>query len=269
MSANLYDLDGKVFLITGGAGLLGLQHAKAIADANGIPVLLDIANKERKGPSDKIENLSYVFCDVTSEHTILSANEEILSKFGHIDGLINNAANNQKMEAGDVISGTRLEEMSLDEWNKDIAISLTGAMLCSKIFGGWMASHNGGVIINISSDLGIIAPDQRIYAKDGVPDDQQVVKPVSYSVIKHGIIGLTKYLSTYWPDKAVRANALCPGGIYSGQPDELVEKLTSRIPLGRMATETEYHGAIQFLCSDASKYMNGSILTIDGGRTCW
>ena len=114
-----------------------------------------------------------------------------------------------------------------------------------------------------------IQSSQRIYSQEGLPDVEQIVKPVSYSVVKHGVIGLTKYLATYWVGKGIRANVLCPGGIFSGQPDELVSELVTRIPMGRMANQDEYQGAIQFLCSDASKYMNGAILAIDGGRTCW
>lgn len=267
MKHQAFDLEKKVFLITGGTGLMGLQHAKAISNANGYPVLLDI-----KIPNEGVsiyEDFSACFCDVVSEESIKEARDVIIERFGRIDGLINNAANNQKMEVGDEISGTRLEEFSLDAWRKDIEVSLTGSMLCSKVFGSWMAKHGGGVIINISSDLGLIAPDQRIYSQKGVRADEQIVKPVSYSVVKHGVIGLTKYLATYWVDKNIRANALCPGGIFSGQSEELVSKLTSRIPMGRMAKEDEYQGAIQFLCSDASKYMNGAVLVIDGGRTCW
>ena len=267
MNHQLFDLEKKVFLITGGTGLMGLQHAKAISDANGSPILLDITLQQVGFSIYK--DFSACFCDVTSEESIILARDVIIERFGKIDGLINNAANNQKMEAGDEITGTRLEDFSLEAWRKDIEVSLTGSMLCSKVFGSWMAKNGGGVIINISSDLGIIAPDQRIYSQKGVGEDEQIVKPVSYSVVKHGVIGLTKYLSTYWADKGIRANALCPGGIFSGQPEELVSKLVSRIPMGRMANEDEYQGAIQFLCSDASKYMNGSILAIDGGRTCW
>ena len=132
-----------------------------------------------------------------------------------------------------------------------------------------MAENNGGVIINISSDLGIIAPDQRIYRVDGINRDSQIVKPVSYSVTKHALIGLTKYLSTYWADKGVRANSLCPGGVFSGQSPELVKNIINLIPLGKMAGFEEYHGAIQFLCSEASSYMNGATIVIDGGRSVW
>lgn len=247
---------------------MGVQHAKAIKSANGRPVLLDITKKVDFG-DDTYEDFPYVFCDVTDEDSIISARDEIISSFGNFYGLINNAANNQKMEEGSKITGTRLEDFCTKTWDKDISVSLTGSMLCSKVFGTWLSENEGGVIVNISSDLGIIAPDQRIYSMDGDSECNQVVKPVTYSVVKHGIIGLTKYLSTYWATKNVRSNALCPGGIFSGQSEELVRKLSYRIPLGRMAREDEYHGAIQFLCSDASKYMNGSVLVVDGGRTAW
>ena len=164
---------------------------------------------------------------------------------------------------------SRLENFSVVQWNLELAVGLTGAMLCGKIFGSEMAKRSKGVILNISSDLGIIAPDQRLYENKLLPDDQQFVKPVTYSVIKHGLIGLTKYLATYWADKGVRCNALCPGGIFTDQPEEFVQRLTDLIPLGRMATENEYRGAIQFLCSDASAYLNGAVIPMDGGRSIW
>ena len=132
-----------------------------------------------------------------------------------------------------------------------------------------MANKGSGVILNISSDLGIIAPDQRIYRKEGLPENEQPVKPVTYSVIKHGMIGLTKYLATYWNDRGVRCNALCPGGVLTGQPDEFIEKIIPLIPVGKMADIDEYKATIVFLVSEASSYMNGSTIVIDGGRSCW
>lgn len=207
-----------------------------------------------------------IAADVTSEQSLLQANEEILRRFGRIDILINNAANNPKVEADSTgKQWSRLENFPLDVWNCDIAVGLTGAFLCSRIFGQKMAKQSQGVIVNISSDLGVIAPDQRIYRKEGVPDDQQPVKPVTYC--KTGLIGLTRYLATYWADKHVRVNAISPGGIFAGQPDEFTRKLHELIPMNRMAREDEYEGAILFLCSDASSYMTGQNLIVDGGRT--
>jgi NAD(P)-dependent dehydrogenase (short-subunit alcohol dehydrogenase family) len=132
-----------------------------------------------------------------------------------------------------------------------------------------MARRGRGVIVNVASDLALIAPDQRLYRREGLPEDQQPVKPVTYSVVKTGLIGLTRYLATYWADCGVRANAISPGGVYNGQPDDFVVRLSSLIPLRRMARTDEYQAAIVFLCSDASSYMTGSNLVIDGGRTCW
>ena len=154
-------------------------------------------------------------------------------------------------------------------WQKDLNVGLLGAFNCSKSIGTHMASTGGGVILNIASDLGIIAPDQRIYSLEAVPRNEQPVKPVTYSVVKHAIIGLTKYLATYWADDNVRVNSLSPGGIYTDQPDDFVEKLSALIPMGRMASSDEYQAAVLFLVSQASSYMTGSNLVIDGGRTCW
>ena len=162
-----------------------------------------------------------------------------------------------------------IRKLSIRSLGKDLAVGLRGAFLCSQVFGKKMAQQGKGVIVNISSDLGLVAPDQRIYKKEGVPENQQPVKPVTYSVIKTGLIGLTRYLATYWADCGVRVNTLCPGGIEAGQPEEFKERLHSKIPLGRMADKDEYKGAILFLVSDASSYMTGATLTMDGGRTCW
>ncbi|MBI3558765.1 SDR family oxidoreductase [Candidatus Gottesmanbacteria bacterium] len=259
---DLFDLQKKVVIITGGGGLLGLKHAEAIAEMNGIPVLFDI-NPKIKSKYFKVTT------DITDKQSIIAALKTVLLKYHRVDGLINNAANNPKVENNGSQNWSRLENFPLEVWQKDLAVGLTGAFLCSQIIGQHLVENGGGVILNISSDLGIIAPDQRIYKKKGLPNNMQSVKPITYSVIKHGLIGLTKYLATYWADKEVRVNTLCPGGVYNHQPKEFVRKLSSLIPLGRMASTDEYKAAIIFLISDASSYMTGSILVIDGGRTCW
>ena len=177
-------------------------------------------------------------------------------------------ANNPKVE--DAKPGqqwSRLENFPLDVWNADIAVGLTGAFLCSRIFGAEMVKQNAGVILNVASDLGVIAPDQRLYRKDGLPEEQQPVKPVTYSVVKTALIGLTRYLSTYWTDHNIRVNAISPGGVANGQPTEFTDKLHALIPMARMAHKDEYQGAVLFLCSDASSYMTGQNLIVDGGRS--
>jgi NAD(P)-dependent dehydrogenase (short-subunit alcohol dehydrogenase family) len=272
--ANPFDLTGRVAIITGGAGLLGEQHARAIAAARGIPVLVDI---QQQSASDKAAALSREYdvpaigcaADITRQTEIETLRDKILAKFGRLDILINNAANNPKIEADKEVNFSRLENFPLAQWDADLAVGLTGAFLCSKVFGSHMAIHGGGVIVNVASDLALIAPDQRIYRQQGLPEQMQPVKPVTYSVVKSGLVGLTRYLASYWADKKVRVNAISPGGVYNGQPDEFVERLTNLIPLGRMAATNEYRGAIVFLCSDASSYMTGANLVVDGGRTCW
>ncbi|MCV6576614.1 MAG: SDR family oxidoreductase [Cohaesibacter sp.] len=269
-----FDLSGRVAIITGGAGLLGQKHAEAVAELGGIPCLLDLdekrAAKAAKELSETYQCQSFAAAlDITDPKAIEAIKTQIIAQFGRIDILINNAANNPKMENSNGENWSRFEDLPLAIWNDDIAVGLTGAMLCSRIFGSHMAKHDGGVILNIASDLGLIAPDQRIYRQKSETAQTQSVKPVTYSVVKAGLIGLTKYLATYWPDQGVRANALAPGGVYNGQDDAFVDRLTNLIPMGRMADKDEYKSAVAFMISDASSYMNGATLSIDGGRTVW
>ena len=269
-----FDLTDKVAVITGGAGMLGEKHAEAIAEFGGIPILLDFNQEEGTEKAERISreyqvDCEFELCDITDELQIMSVRDSLLRKHGRIDILINNAAIDPKVEAKSEKNLSRLENFQIDQWNLELSVGLTGAMLCSKIFGYEMANKGKGVILNISSDLGIIAPDQRIYKKDGVPKNEQPVKPVTYSVIKHGLIGLTKYLATYWNDKGVRVNSISPGGIYISQNSKFVQKLTNLIPLNRMAQEDEFKAAVIFLVSNASTYMTGSNLVVDGGRSCW
>jgi NAD(P)-dependent dehydrogenase (short-subunit alcohol dehydrogenase family) len=268
-----FDLAGRVVLITGGAGLLGVEHAEALAEAGGVPVIADSRGAEAERVAAELRQkhgspVSSLELDVTSPESCQAALGRVLATHGRLDGLVNNAALNPKVE-GAGLSATRLESYSLELWNRELAVGLTGAFLCAQVFGTHLAAHGGGVIVNVASDLGLIAPDQRIYRRPGLSPAEQPVKPVTYSVVKGGLVMLTKYLATYWADAGVRVNALVPGGVYAGQPDDFVERLTSLIPMGRMARRDEYRAALVFLCSDASSYMTGSNLVIDGGRTCW
>lgn len=271
---SLFRLDGRVAVITGGAGLLGYQHAATVAGLGGLPVLIDInadglaSNAARLAREVGCEALAVV-ADITDLDAVSNTFEQTMARYGQVDILINNAARNPKVESAGDRDFSRLEHFPWEQWKMDLDVGLGGAFNCAKVFGVQMARQGAGVIVNIASDLGVIAPDQRLYRVEGRGPEQQPVKPVTYSVVKHGLLGLTKYLATYWCEQGVRCNALSPGGVYAGQNDVFVSKLTQLIPLGRMADADEYRGAIAFLCSDASSYMNGANLVVDGGRSTW
>ena len=271
----LFSLKDKIIVVTGAAGLLGKKHAEAIAGFGGTPILLDIRAKEVDDLANVIRekfdvpSRGYVV-DITDEKQVKKNVTELLATFGEINGLVNNAANNPKVEESGETDFSRLENFPMDMWSQDLAVGLTGAYLCSKWYGTALARNtNGGAIVNIASDLGLIAPDQRLYRNAGRSEEQQPVKPVSYSVVKSGLIGLSRYLSTYWPQKNVRSNVICPGGVFNNQNDVFLAAVKERIPMGRMANVDELQGTLVFLLSDASSYMTGAILSVDGGRTAW
>jgi len=272
-----FSLENKTAVVTGAGGLLGQKHCEALLELGASVILTDIniTNLEntKKNLQDKYKdsNIMHLEMDVSSETSILKVSDQISRNKKRVDILINNAAINPTQSSIKITkNSSRLENFDITQWDKEVSVGLTGAFLCSKVFGGRMAKdHKGGVILNIASDLSVIAPDQRLYEVSDLADGSQPVKPITYSVIKSGLVGLTKYLSTYWLKEGIRANALSPGGVYDGQNEEFVNKLTSLIPMGRMASDDEYIGAIQFLCSDASSYMTGQNLIIDGGRSIW
>lgn len=243
------DLKNKTIIITGGLGFLASQFIKAFKNNLSNVIIIDNRHSNKK---------NFFKCDLTNENELKLVAQKIKKKNKKIDILINNAANNYG--PGSSSSETKLENFNEKIWDKDLEVGLKSAMLCTKIFGPQMnKQRDGGNIINISSDLGIISPDNRIYKKNSV-------KPVTYSVIKHGIIGLTKYTATYWPKK-VRCNAVAFGGMKKNQDKTFIKKVSQLIPMGRMAKKNEYNNTILFLASKASSYMNGSTVVIDGGRT--
>ena len=270
-----FDLTGRVALVTGSAGLLGKQHCLALLEIGATVVVTDFHKDRLTQVVDEIrtvfpaERIIELPMDVTSLESITSVRNEVEATGRFVEILVNNAAIDPKVtkSGSDLLEQSRIENFPIEQWNLQIAVGLTGAYLCSQVFGSEMARKRKGNILNIASDLAVIAPDQRLYRKPGLPDDQQPVKPVTYPVIKAGLIGLTRYLSTYWAKEGVRSNALSPGGVYNNQPDDFVSRLTSLIPLGRMAEVDEYRSAVQFLCSDASAYLNGQNIVMDGGRS--
>ena len=269
-----FHIKNEVCIITGGAGLIGRKHAEAVLEGEGIPVLLDISLDAlervreiliQEYPHCKVE---IFVADITSKTEIENIKNILIEKYGHIDILINNAANNPKVEGGSKnLGATSFTDFSTDIWNADIAVGLTGALLCSQIFGKVMEQQGKGVILNIGSDYAIIAPDQRIYRKEGVPEEEQIIKPISYSVVKHGLIGMTKYLAAYWGNKGIRVNTLCPASLYNGQDEEFVNKIAQLIPMGRMSQPEEYVCTVLYMISNASSYMTGATVILDGGRT--
>ena len=266
----LFNMKNQTCVITGGAGLLGKKHAEVIKDLGGIPIILDINQDAIDNAIEELGGFAEGYkVDITDSDQVNGILEDILSKHNKVDVLINNAASNptMNMSSAELTDKSRIENMPIEDWNKDLSVGLTGAFLCSRTFGHQMAIQKKGVILNIASDLALIGPDQRLYKKEGLSDDNQPVKPVTYSVVKSGLIGLTKYLATYWNDEGVRVNALVPGGVYDGQSEDFVEKISKLIPLGRMADVDEYKSSVAYLISDASSYMTGSEFVIDGGWT--
>jgi NAD(P)-dependent dehydrogenase (short-subunit alcohol dehydrogenase family) len=267
---SLFEIKG-IVVITGAAGLLGQQHAKAVLEHGGIVALIDINKEglERFKLNLKKEGFTKVHifaCDITKKNHVQNVLGKLEKEKEKIVGLINNAAINPAVNAK-LKSSNELENFNLDVWDLELDVGIKGSLICTMVFGGNMAKNKYGSIVNISSDLGLIAPDQRLYSKN--EDTVKQFKPVTYSVIKHALIGLTKYTSTYWNDNGIRCNALLPGGIQDNQHPEFLKKVSKLIPLGRMANKDEYQGAIVFLLSDASSYMTGSSLIVDGGRTSW
>ena len=277
MAFEKFSLSGKTALITGAAGLLGIEHATGLLESDSSVVLTDISAPALESAKTLLQKdfdpqkIKTMVMDVSQPKAVHAVAKALSEENVFINILINNAAIDPKVQSEQgMLETSRLENFPLADWDLQVAVGLTGAFICSQVFGSIMAQRGqGGIILNIASDLSVFSPDQRLYRRTGLPEDRQPVKPVTYSVIKAGLVGLTRYLATYWADKGIRCNALSPGGVYTGQADEFVSRLSSLIPLGRMAAREEYRAAIQFLCSDAAAYMNGQNVIMDGGRSAW
>lgn len=271
MQNSLYNLTDKVALITGGGGLLGPKHAEAIIENGGKVILADIDIAKVHAAAEELNqrfgenSATSVFMNVCEKASV-----ERVAKHFIVDILINNAAKDPKVVKGQKISlDTRFENMPFEYWKEGLDAIVNGTFLCSQIFANQMLKTGGGVILNIASDLSVIAPDQRIYRQPGLKEEEQPVKPITYSAAKYAVVGMTKYLAVYFAQRGIRVNCLSPTGVYNNHPEDFVEKLSNIIPMGRMADINEFKGAVAFLCSDASSYMTGHNLIIDGGKTLW
>ena len=266
-------LRGRTALITGAGGLLGPHHGIGLTSAGAKVVLADIDSKGLEISKNKIlkfnnkAEIETIILDITDLNAVREFQKTYTSNNKYIDILVNNAALNPTMkEVGSKVVG-KIEDYDMDQWKKEIDVGITGAFICCRVFGTRMADERSGVIINISSDLAIRAPDQRVYSPTMSFDDIQSYKPLGYSIVKTALIGMTRYLAEYWGHKNVRVNALLPGGVYNNQPKQLVENVKKRTLLGRWANVNEYEDAIVFLASDSSAYMTGQSIVMDGGRS--
>jgi len=273
---DLFDLSGRVAIVTGGAGLLGKQHAAVLADAGAHVVIVDLAldaacrTAQEVTTEHGVEALG-VQADVTVKADVDRMVDATMQKFGRIDILINNAALTVK-GGGELADQyfAPFEDYPLELWERALRVNLTGVFLCCQSVGKQMVARKSGVVLNIASDVGTISPDHRIY--EGVVNTQTgrpFNTPAAYATTKAGLINLTRYLATYWAPFGIRVNALSPGGVLADHDPQFVRNVTSRIPLGRMARADEYRGAVLFLVSPASSYMTGANLIVDGGRTAW
>ncbi len=265
----IFDLSDKTAIVTGALGLIGKEHCKALSEAGANVVVADTDEKLCVEFAKTLSTKSIGFyIDVTNPDSLKQCRDKVLETFGHIDILVNNAAINDMFENPKAASEqSKFENYPLELWQKSVDVNLTGVFLCTQIFGSQMAKQKSGSIINIASTYGITAPDQSLYKKED--GSQSFYKPPAYSATKGAVIMFTRYLAAYWGKDGVRVNTLSPGGVENSQDDFFIQKYSTKTPLGRMAKPDDYKGALVFLASDASSYMTGANLIVDGGWTCW
>jgi NAD(P)-dependent dehydrogenase (short-subunit alcohol dehydrogenase family) len=267
----LFDLSGRAAVVTGGGGLLGQQFCKTLAEAGAGVAVVDLneqaAGLTAAGLVERQLNAFPVVADVTSPESVREMVGAVLARFRRLDILVNSAALDPKFDPDQQGQhGNTFEDYPLEAWNQALNVNLTGLFLCCQAAVRPMLSQGKGVIINICSTYGLAGPDQRIYRREGKP---QQYKPAYYSVTKAGILGMTRYLAAYYAGTEIRVNALTPGGVFNNHEEEFVRNYSYRTVLGRMARPDEMNGALLFLASDASTYMTGSNLVVDGGWTAW
>ncbi|MFQ3599251.1 MAG: SDR family oxidoreductase [Chloroherpetonaceae bacterium] len=269
----LFSLERKVAVVTGSLGLIGKQHCYALAEAGASVVVTDMNQEKCVAFADELSNtfqrkMLGVAADITKPDSLKALRDAILNTFGKLDVLVNNAAINDMFENPTAAAElSKFENYPLELWQKSLEVNVTGVFLCSQILGTEMAKRGSGSIINVASTYGIVAPDQSIYRK---PDgSQQFWKSAAYPATKGAVISFTRFLAAYWGNQGVRVNTLSPGGVENAQDDYFLKNYSAKTMLGRMAEPIDYKGAIVFLASDASAYMTGANLIVDGGWTAW
>jgi len=266
----IFRLDDRVAVVTGGAGLLGAEFCQTLAGAGARVVVADInlvaATALAKTLTQKGLEALGVGVDVTVPISVHQMVKTVMEACGRLDILVNSAALDPKFDPRHSEHGNSFEDYPLEAWNQALAVNLTGMFLCCQAAVQPMIAQGGGVIINLSSIYGLTAPDQRLYQREGQPLQY---KPAYYPVTKSAVLGFTSYLAAYYGDKKIRVNTLSPGGVYNGHDAEFVQSYSARTMLGRMAQKDDMNGALLFLASDASAYMTGGNLVVDGGWSAW
>jgi NAD(P)-dependent dehydrogenase (short-subunit alcohol dehydrogenase family) len=269
MIENYFSLKNKSAIVTGALGLLGMQHCFALKEAGASVIVCDQDEiKCRQFAAELGNNSIGVAADITDYSSIKHLLKTVLANFDSVDILVNNAAINDKFEnTENVAELSKFENYPLEMWEASLKANITGMFICCQVIGSEMANRKSGSIINVASTYGIVAPDQTLYKdKEG---NQHFYKTASYPTTKGAVISFTRYLASYWGNKGVRVNALSPGGVENSQDQFFVENYSKRTPLGRMAKSCDYKGSLIFLASDASNYMTGANLVVDGGFTIW
>jgi len=269
-----FDLTGRVAVVTGGVGLLGAEFCRTLAEAGAAVAVVDLNASASQAVADTLTKGGYkalaLPTDITQPDSVNAAVEKVLSTFGRLDILVNSAALDPKFDPDAVNKGIApgaFEDYPLDLWNAALNVNLTGMFLMTQACVKPMIKQGKkGSIINICSTYGLNGPDQRIYVKEG---KRVAFKPVYYTVTKAGVMGFTKYLAAYYAGTEIRVNALTPGGVFNNHEDYFVKNYSAKTILGRMAKKDEMNGALLFLASDASSYMTGNNVVVDGGWTAW
>lgn len=264
---DIFSLKNKTAIVTGALGLIGKKHCEALANAGANVVVADVnAVKSVEFAASLGSNHLGLGVDVTSEASLKAAKDAIVAKYGSIDILVNNAAINDMFENPAMAKDlSAFENYPLDAFQKSLDVNVTGVFLCSQVFGTVMANQGSGSIINVASTYGMVGPDQSIYRNEC--GEQTFYKSAAYPVTKGAIINFTRFLAAYWGEKGVRVNTLSPGGVENSQNEFFVQNYSAKTLLGRMAKSDDYQGAVVFLASDASAYMTGANLVVDGGWT--